>query len=443
MMKLHNIQIEQNVLTALMTINDAYAQFGDGMSEAMFFAERHKLIFSTIRTLVELKKSPDFVMVAEHLQSRGELDRAGGEDYFKELIQSGGTLYSMDSYIQRLHELSIRRAAEQSLQHGLDQIRNNPDAQAADVVNNTVSALVEANTIGDESKLVGIKEALRDLFHDIETSAGDSCGHKTGFIELDNVIGGLEAGRLVIIAARPSMGKTAFALNIVNHVVRTSKQAGLVFSLEMDTRSITRRIIAADAAVTIGNLRERTLSERDWEAVTRSSALLSDSGLMIDDRSGATVSYIRTTANKVRRQSGQLSCIMVDYLQIMGGISAENRVNGIGEVTRALKALGKEMGCPIILLSQLSRDVEKRPNKRPLMSDLRESGAIEQDADLIMMLYRDEYYTKEQSKFKGLAEVIVGKQRDGATGTVFLGFEGQYARFTNHVGYVGYAGEEE
>lgn len=426
-MSLHAVEIERSVLNTLMNVPAAYDSVS-GLGEHLFFADRHKEIFTAIQEIKLLGHHADVALVADHLEKR-----KANTDTLLELMRGGYHSAVIADHVAKLAELSVRRAAQQALRIAIHAIEDQPDQSAQLVVNNAVDALITANLQGDSKKAVTAKTATQDLLQSLSDASGESTGHATGFVELDHMIGGLESGQLAVVAARPSMGKTAFAVNVVTHIAKTTQKPAVLFSLEMETRSITRRIVAAEAGVSVGALKSRQLDERDWMRLTPAIATMNTLPLVIDDRSALTVADIRTQANKTRREMGELSCIMIDYLQIMGGLGSENRVVTIGQVTSSLKALGKELGCPVIVLSQLSRKVEERKDKRPMMSDLRESGTIEQDADLIMFLYRDEYYDKN-SKQAGLAEVIVAKQRDGVTGTAVLGFEGQYSRFYNHVG---------
>lgn len=429
-MNLYNLEIEQSVLNTLLNLPSAYDSVS-GLGEHLFFADRHKEIFAAISEIKMRGHHADVALVADHFESRGIQT-----DALQKLLCTGYHSSVISDHIAKLSELSVRRAAEKALTVALHAVKEQPDQSAQLVVNNAVDALITANLQGDTKKAVSAKEATTDLLHDLGDLSGVGSGHETGFVELDHMIGGLEAGQLAVVAARPSMGKTAFAVNVITHIAKTTQKPALLFSLEMETRSITRRIVSAESGVALSALKSRSLTDSDWLRLTPAVASMNTLALVIDDRAGVTVADIRTQANKTRRELGELSCIMIDYLQIMGGLGSENRVVTIGEVTRSLKALGKELGCPIILLSQLSRKVEERKDKRPMMSDLRESGSIEQDADLIMFLYRDEYYDKN-SKQAGLAEVIVAKQRDGVTGTAVLGFQGQYSRFYNHIGGYG------
>lgn len=426
-MNLYNLEIEQSVLNTLLNLPSAYDSVS-GLGEHLFFADRHKEIFAAISEIKMRGHHADVALVSDHLESRGTQT-----DVLLKLMQSGYHSSVISDHVAKLSELSVRRAAEKALTVALHAVKEQPDQSAQLVVNNAVDALITANLQGDTKKAVSAKEATTDLLHDLGDLSGVGSGHETGFVELDHMIGGLEAGQLAVVAARPSMGKTAFAVNVITHIAKTTQKPAVLFSLEMETRSITRRIVSAESGVALSALKSRSLTESDWLRLTPAVASMNTLALVIDDRSAVTVADIRTQANKTRRELGELSCIMIDYLQIMGGLGSENRVVTIGQVTSSLKALGKEMSCPIILLSQLSRKVEERKDKRPMMSDLRESGSIEQDADLIMFLYRDEYYDKN-SKQAGLAEVIVAKQRDGVTGTAVLGFQGQYSRFYNHIG---------
>lgn len=434
LIELHNIGLEQAVLTTLMSVPDAYDYVSSDLHIGLMYAGRHQLILSAIVALKAAQSEGDAVMVRDWLDARRKLADAGGESYLSEMLTSTlVTTGNLKAHISRLQDLSTRRNAQAALQRASDLIANSPDIPSATLVNDAVEALLSAGhaSSGDEG-LVDMGCAADEFLEDME-KIGEQAGVSTGFIDLDAKTGGFEAGDLIILGARPSMGKTAIAMNMVDFIARTEDAQVLVFSLEMRRIQMTRRIIAANASVNVGNLRSRSLDAAEWQRLTPATLQLKKTPIYIDDTAGRTIGDIRTQTNKAARERGRIAAIMIDYLQIMGGLGVDNRIIQIGEVTRALKQLGKEHNCPVILLSQLNRSLESRPNKRPLMSDLRESGSIEQDADIIMFLYRDEYYDK-QSKAIGMAELIIGKCRNGPTGTVPLRFRGEYSRFENAIG---------
>lgn len=435
MRELYKIQTEQCVLVGLITFVEAYDSVHGQLIEELFYADRHKIILRAIHALKKKDAHPDFVMLSDWLKDQKLIDAAGGDDYIMKMIADTPSSFVMlKGHIERLYDLMALRNARTAIKNGDDQIENNPEAKAHDIINKVASDLISASVAHNAKESTSINDCLRELITDLESK--EVKGHTTGFDDLDQMVGFIEEGDLVVIAARPSMGKTAFAVNVLNHIVETSNKACLFISLEMPKKQITRRIISAGARIPVGVLRDRNLSTQNWEDITREMARLNKIPLFINDQSGMTLGQIRTQANELVRKHGQLGAVAIDYLGLMGGLSANNRTNDIGEVTKGLKQLAKELGCPVFILSQLNRGVEMRTNKRPMMSDLRDSGAIEQDADLIIMLYRDEYYNGEKSKFKGVAEVILAKQRNGETGTIYLGFQGMYSRFVNLKDYI-------
>lgn len=437
-MDLSSMNMEQALLCTLLTIPEAYFRL-DGLTLADFAADRHQLIFKAIQHLADTGVTIDALQVLEVLRGWGvpTLERAGGEKYLsKMLAETPAHLIQINDYAKRLREYRIKRDAVAALSVAMETLKNRGDVSADEALSQTIDALTRVTAGASQTQLFDMKEALRDFVFDLENPDSNPAV-MTGFYDLDTHTGGLEAGDLVVVAARPSMGKTAFAVNVLDNIARATGKACPFFSLEMDKRQITRRIVSARASVSLSSLRSRDLSEPEWQRITPAIASLTESSLHICDQPGVTLAQVRASCNQIARLSkGGLGAIMIDYLQIMGGITGEGSavVRAIGDITSGLKALAKQHNCPVILLSQLNRSVEQRPNKRPLLSDLRESGAIEQDADQILFLYRDEYYTKEACKEPGVAEVIVGKHRNGATGTIRLAFQGQYSRFSALVG---------
>ena len=442
-MDLSSVTMEQALLCTLLTIPDAYFRLDGELRTEDFAADRHQLIFKAITHLADGGVTIDALQVLEVLRGWGvpTLERSGGEKYLsKMLAETPAHLIQINDYAKRLREYRIKRDAVAALSVAIDAIKNRGDLSADDALSQTIDALTRVSAGASQTTLVDMKESLRDFVFDLENPDSNPAV-MTGFYDLDTHTGGFEAGDLVVVAARPSMGKTAFAVNVLDNIARSTGKVCPFFSLEMDKRQITRRIVSARASVSLSSLRSRDLSDYEWERITPAIAALTESTLHICDQPGVTLAQVRASCNQIARLSkGGLGAIMIDYLQIMGGITGEGSamVRAIGDITSGLKALAKQHGCPVILLSQLNRSVEQRPNKRPLLSDLRESGAIEQDADQILFLYRDEYYTKEACKEPGVAEVIVGKHRNGATGTVKLAFEGRYSRFSGLVGEIHY-----
>ncbi|PZQ87985.1 MAG: replicative DNA helicase [Acinetobacter johnsonii] len=411
----HNLALEQAVLAALMTVAESFEQVGDVLTENDFYATRHKYIFRAIAQLSKDSSPYDAVLVHDWLTTQNLLDAVGGEEYLMQLMaDSPSSFYNMETYATKIKEFSTLRSmikvSSEILQNAYDTKGRNV-SEILDLAETNIFSLAEQHNNKMEGSITGLT---------------------TGFLELDNKTSGMQAGDLIIVAARPSMGKTTFAMNLVESVLFNNDLPALVYSMEMPADSIAMRLISSYGKVHQGHLRSGKLDGDEWSKVTGTILQLQEKKLYIDDSSALPPTEVRARARRIAKQhDGKLGCIMVDYLQLMKvpGMG-DNRVGEISEISRSLKALAKEMMCPVIALSQLNRSLENRPNKRPVMSDLRESGAIEQDADLIMFIYRDEVYNKE-SKEAGTAEIIIGKQRNGPIGTVRLAFEGQYTRFSN------------
>lgn len=436
----HSLMMEQAVLAALMTIAESWESVADILTENDFYAARHRYLFRAIEKLANSHQPYDAVLVSDWLSNQHLLEAAGGEAYLMQLMSESPTsLFNLPSYAEKVKEFSTLRhminVSNEILQTAYD-----PKGQSVrDILDraesNIFSIAEQHNNRQSQNGPQPISSVVANVvtkLDELSKLEGNITGLSTGFLELDNKTYGMQAGDLIIVAARPSMGKTTFAMNLVESVLFNCNLPALVFSMEMPADSIAMRLISAFGRVHQGHLRSGKLSGDEWSKVVSSIAHLQEKHLYIDDSSALPPTELRSRARRIAKQhGGQLGCIMVDYLQLMKvpGLG-DNRVGEISEISRSLKALAKEMNCPVIALSQLNRSLENRPNKRPVMSDLRESGAIEQDADLIMFIYRDEVYNKE-SKEAGVAEIIIGKQRNGPIGTVRLAFEGQYTRFSN------------
>lgn len=436
----HSLMMEQAVLAALMTIAESWESVADILAESDFYAARHRYIFKAIEKLANSNQPYDAVLVNDWLINQHLLEAAGGESYLMQLMSESPTsLFNLPSYAEKVKEFSTLRnmisVSNEILQNAYD-----PKGQSVrDILDraetNIFSIAEQHNNRQSQSGPQPISSVVANVvtkLDELSKLEGNITGLSTGFLELDNKTYGMQAGDLIIVAARPSMGKTTFAMNLVESVLFNGNLPALVFSMEMPADSIAMRLISAFGRVHQGHLRSGKLDGDEWSKVIGSIAHIQEKHLYIDDSSALPPTELRSRARRIAKQhGGKLGCIMVDYLQLMKvpGLG-DNRVAEISEISRSLKALAKEMNCPVIALSQLNRSLENRPNKRPVMSDLRESGAIEQDADLIMFIYRDEVYNKD-SKEAGTAEIIIGKQRNGPIGTVRLAFEGQYTRFSN------------
>jgi replicative DNA helicase len=426
----HSVEAEASVLGGLLLDNAAWDKVGDLLSENDFYRFEHKLVFSAVETLVNASKPADVVTVFEHLQNLGKNDEVGGLAYLNALAQYVPSAGNIRRYAEIVRERSILR----KLVSACDDITG----QAFSTKGKSISSIVDEAeqkilSIGEEGSRLNqgfqsmntLVVDLLDRVQDMADNPNDVTGVPTGFYDLDRMTAGLQSGELIVLAARPSMGKTALAINIAEHVALNEGLPVAVFSMEMGAAQLAVRIVGSIGRIDQGHLRTGRLTDEEWPRLTEAVESLRGVSLHIDESAGLTSSELRANARRLARKCGKLGLIVVDYLQLMSGndgSDGENRATELGEISRGLKMLAKELQCPVIALSQLNRSVEARPDKRPMMSDLRESGAIEQDADIIMFIYRDEYYTKDACKEPGIAEVIIAKQRNGPTGTVKLAF---------------------
>ncbi|MEN9453353.1 MAG: hypothetical protein RLZZ369_2412 [Pseudomonadota bacterium] len=416
----HSIEAEQSVLGGLLLDNSAWDRAADLLVDTDFYRHEHQLIYTAIRQLVNASKPADVITVFEQLQMQGKATDVGGLAYLNALAQSMPSAAN----IRRYAEIVRERAVLRKLVTASDEIATN----AFNPQGKSVSDILDEA----EAKIMKIGELDR-VQELADNGAEDVTGVRTGFIDMDKMTAGLQKGDLIILAARPSMGKTAFALNIGENVAVNEGLPVAVFSMEMGASQLALRMVGSIGRINQQNLRTGRLSDDEWSRLSETVEKLRAANVFIDETPGLSPNELRARARRLARQfGGTLGLIIIDYLQLMSGSGGneENRATVIGEISRGLKALAKELQCPVIALSQLNRSVETRPDKRPMMSDLRESGAIEQDADVIMFIYRDEYYNKE-SKLQGVAEIIIGKQRNGPVGTVNLAFLKSNTRFEN------------
>ena len=424
----HSIEAESSVLGGLLLDNQAWDRVNDLLVDNDFYRHEHKLIFSAIGTLVNGSKPADVITVFEHLQNQGKSDSVGGLTYLNSLAQYVPSASNIRRYAEIVRERGILR----KLVTASDEIATNafnPQGRPVDkILDEAEQKIFNIGEEGSRTKqgfqsMDTLVIELMDRVQEMADNPNDITGVPTGFYDLDRMTSGLQAGDLVVLAARPSMGKTAFAVNIAEHVALNEGLPVAVFSMEMGASQLAVRVVGSIGRIDQGHLRTGKLSEEEWPRLADAIDRLRTVSLHIDETPGLTPSELRANARRLARQCGKLGLIVVDYLQLMSGSTTggDNRATELGEISRGLKMLAKELQCPVIALSQLNRSVEQRTDKRPMMSDLRESGAIEQDADIIMFIYRDDYYNKE-SKEPGVAEVIIGKQRNGPTGTVKLAF---------------------
>ena len=437
----HSIEAESSVLGGLLLDNGAWDRVADLINDSDFYRYEHRLTYSAIASLVNASKPADVVTVYEHLQNLGKADEAGGLAYLNSLAQYVPSAANIRRYAEIVRERAILR----KLVAASDEIATNafnPQGRAvAKILDEAEQKIFKIGEEGSRMKegFQGMDTLVVDLLDRVQEMAdnpNDITGVPTGFIDLDRMTSGLQAGDLVVLAARPSMGKTAFAINIAEHVALNEGLPVAVFSMEMGASQLAVRIVGSIGRINQSHLRTGKLTDDEWPRLTEAIEKLRNVSLHIDETPGLTPSELRANARRLSRQCGKLGLIVVDYLQLMSGSSSDgdNRATELGEISRGLKMLAKELQCPVIALSQLNRSVETRTDKRPMMSDLRESGAIEQDADIIMFIYRDEYYTKDACKEPGVAEIIIGKQRNGPTGVVKLTFLNTLTRFESIAG---------
>jgi len=434
----HSVEAEQSVLGGLLLENTAWEKIADLITEADFYRHDHRLIYRHITTLIERAKPADVITVAESLESNAELINVGGLAYLGALAQNTPSAANIRRYAEIVRERSVMRKLV-TVGTDIAESAYNPMGRSAsqllDEAEGKVFEIAEAGARGQQGfteiqpLLTQVVERIDELFQ--RDNPSDITGIPTGFHDLDQKTSGLQAGDLVIVAGRPSMGKTAFSLNIAENVALETGLPVAVFSMEMAGTQLVMRMLGSIGRLDQHKVRTGRLQDDDWQKLTYAVGKLNDAPIFIDESAALTALELRARARRLHRQCGKLGLIVVDYLQLMSGSSqGENRATEISEISRSLKALAKELSVPVIALSQLNRSLEQRPNKRPVMSDLRESGAIEQDADLILFIYRDEVYNPD-TQDKGVSEIIIGKQRNGPIGTIRLTFLGEYTRFEN------------
>jgi replicative DNA helicase len=452
----HSVEAEQSVLGGVLLDTSAWDKIADLLSESDFYRNEHRLIWRHIGRLTGLAQPVDVITVAESLESNAELEKAGGLVYLGTLAQNVPSAANIRRYAEIVRERAIMRKLVEVGSDIATSAYNPGGRSAGQLLDEAESRVLEINEEGERGSqgFMPIPPLLTQVVERIETlygREGDSevTGTATGFIDLDRMTSGLQPGDLVIVAGRPSMGKTAFSINIAENVALEGKPVA-IFSMEMGGAQLAMRMIGSVGRLNQHNLRTGRLEDDDWSRMTHALGLLNDAPIFIDETPGLNALELRSRARRLHRQNlerGGLGLIVIDYLQLMSspaGKGSENRATEISEISRSLKALAKELHVPVIALSQLNRSLEQRPNKRPVMSDLRESGAIEQDADLILFIYRDVVYNPD-TEDKGRAEIIIGKQRNGPIGTVSLVFRGEYTRFENYApeygGSISYGGE--
>ena len=434
----HSVEAEQSVLGGLLLDNTAWDKIADMIGESDFYRADHRLIYRHVSKLVGNSRPADVITVSESLESTKELEGVGGLAYLGALAQNTPTAANIRRYAEIVRDRAVmRKLAEVGTE--IAETAYNPMGKEAgqllDEAESKVFAISEQGARGKQGfmdmqpLLTQVVERIDMLYN--RDNPSDVTGVPTGFTDLDRMTSGLQPGDLVIVAGRPSMGKTSLALNMAEHVALESGLPVGVFSMEMGASQLVMRMLGSVGKLDQHKVRTGRLADEDWRKLTDAVGRLNDAPIHIDETAALNSLELRARARRLHRQYGKLGLIVVDYLQLMSASSqGENRATEISEISRGLKALAKELNVPVVALSQLNRSLEQRPNKRPVMSDLRESGAIEQDADLILFIYRDEVYNQD-SPDKGKAEVIIGKQRNGPIGTITLVFQGEYTRFAN------------
>jgi len=441
----HSLEAEQSLLGGLLIDNEALDKVADIVSVKDFYRQDHQIIYQHIHRLIERSQPADIVTVGESLESNSELNTVGGLEYLGLLAESTPTAANIRGYAQIIRERSIMRSL---VEVGTDIVDNALSPQGRDaqqLLDESESKIFQIAEAGKNDRIgfTDIKELLPQVAERIDQlfqrdNPSDVTGIPTGYKDLDMMTSGLQPGDLIIIAGRPSMGKTSLALNICEYVAIDTGLPSAVFSMEMASTQLVSRLIGSVGKLNQHKMRTGQLDDNDWEKLSYALGQLNEAPIFIDEGSALNPYEVRARARRLHKQCGRLGLIVIDYLQLMGSAgSTENRATEISEISRSLKALAKELNVPVIALSQLNRSVEQRPDKRPVMSDLRESGAIEQDADVIMFIYRDEVYNPETPD-KGMAEIILAKQRNGPVGRVKLTFLGEYTKFENYANPVGY-----
>ncbi|NWG39185.1 MAG: replicative DNA helicase [Hydrogenophilaceae bacterium] len=435
----HSLEAEQAVLGGLLLENGAWDRIADLVSASDFYRQDHRQILKAITRLIGDSKPADVVTTAEMLQSLGELESVGGLPYIVSLASNTPCAANIRRYAEIVRERAVLRQLVETATAIADSAYAPSGRSAGQLLDEAEAKIFEIAESGSRGNqgfqeiqplLRQAVERIDELYH--RDNPSDVTGIPTGYTDLDRMTSGLQPGDLIIVAGRPSMGKTAFSLNIAEHVALDAGLPVAVFSMEMGAQQLVMRMIGSVGRLDQHKLRIGQLKDDDWQRLTYALGKLNDAPFYIDETPALNALEVRARARRLMRQcGGKMGLIVIDYLQLMSSTSqGENRATEISEISRSLKALAKELNCPVVALSQLNRSLEQRPNKRPVMSDLRESGAIEQDADVIFFIYRDEVYNPD-SQDKGKAEIIIGKQRNGPIGMVPLAFLGEHTRFEN------------
>jgi replicative DNA helicase len=428
-----SVEAEEAVLGAILVNPISIGRIVEFLKPESFYKPAHKLIYEAVLELFRKNEPIDIVTVSEHLRNKEELDNAGGRAYINDLALNVVTTANVEFYAKIIQEKEIKRAL---INAGSEIVSMSYENEETDKVLDEAQKLIfNIAAQKDTSDLVPIQDLVVASYEQIEArfnSKDDLTGVTTGFYDLNNLTSGLQKSDLIILAARPSMGKTAFALNLAQNVAMQGKKAVAIFSLEMPKQQLVKRMLCAEAEVDSQRVSSGNMQPKDWEKLVDAMTRFADAKIYIDDAAGATATDIKAKCRRLMLEEKELGLIVIDYLQLMeGGGNPNDRNQQISVISRSLKGLARELDVPIIALSQLSRGVESRPDKRPMLSDLRDSGAIEQDADIVMFIYRDEYYNRDDVENKGKAEIIIAKHRNGPVGTVELLFQSNITKFKN------------
>jgi len=429
----HNIEAEQSVIGAIFLEPEAFSTASELLMPEDFYRASHQRIFAAMLSLSDKGEPIDVVTVTTYLNNKKQLEEAGGVTYLSQVAESVPTAANIEYYCKIVEEKALLRRLLRTATDIVTSTFEKED-EVEDLLNDAEKNILEVSGRKNSGSFKNIKDVLIDVYDNIEKlhqQSGDVTGVGTGFRDLDRITSGFQPNDLIIIAARPSVGKTAFALNVAQNVAVNTDQNVAIFSLEMGADQLVQRMLCAEGNIDAQRLRNGQLQADDWGKLTMAMGSLSNAGIFIDDSPGIRVSEIRSKCRRLKQEHG-LGMILIDYLQLIQGSkgSGENRQQEVSEISRSLKGLARELKVPLIALSQLSRGVESRQDKRPMMSDLRESGSIEQDADIVGFLYRDDYYDKESEK-QNIIEIIISKQRNGPTGTVELAFVKEYNKFVD------------
>jgi len=428
-----NVEAEQAVIGAVLLQPEALITAMERIRSEDFYSVAHQRIYEAMIELGESNQPVDLITLTAHLQDQGLLEEIGGVSYLAKVANAVPTAANVDYYAQIVEEKSmLRRLIRTATNIVTDGYANSEDV--AVLLSDAEKKILEISNRRSSSGFISIRDVLMEVFEKVEflySNRGGTTGIPSGFVDLDRMTAGFQRSDLIIVAARPSVGKTAFALNIAQNVGVRARETVAIFSLEMSAAQLVQRMICAEANVDAQRMRTGHLEGDDWEKLTMAIGALSEAQIFIDDTPGITVADIRAKCRRLKKEKG-LGMILIDYLQLIQGRgkAGENRQQEVSEISRTLKQIARELEVPVIALSQLSRGVEQRQDKRPMMSDLRESGSIEQDADIVSFLYRDDYYDKESEK-KNIIEIIIAKQRNGPVGTVELVFLKQYNKFVS------------